>query len=367
MTEIQQDLTKESSKHVRHALRHASRPPSPPAAAASSGSSGPTPNGVNGEDGLERIAAGHAELERLASERVVLAKRVVALVTRTRTRLEGDLVRIGVLQGEVDVKVATGAATPTMATMAAAAAAAATTTTATTMTAMATTTPPPEMYVLHGRNPAVAISESLRHALSGGDGPSPKSEYGGGRGRGRCADDDGTERRVQTSIKLPSTTGTGYARSRLSRQIHPVRSALEEEGDADAEGEEEDAEGEEVEEGDGEEGDDQQIYCFCQKLSYGEVSCVCCASVCAGMLKDADDCMRQRGVSVSMGRCTVVLWMYTLSRLHSSISSAFSSNHLFPTGGTVQYAAAVRGGRSEAMRPEIMVLFVLIFTVQNNQ
>ena len=232
---------------------------------------------MNGEDGLERIAAGHAELERLASERVALAKRVVALVTRTRTRLEGDLVRIGVLQGEVDVKVATGAATPTMATMAAAAG---TTTTATTLTAIATTTPPPEMYVLHGRNPAVAISESLRHALSGGDGPSPKSEYGGD-GHRPCADDDGTERRVQTSIKLPSTTGTGYARSRLSRQIHPVRSALEEEGDADAEGEEEDAEGEEVEEGDGEEGDDQQIYCFCQKLSYGEVSGVLCECVLA--------------------------------------------------------------------------------------
>ena len=43
-------------------------------------------------------------------------------------------------------------------------------------------------------------------------------------------------------------------------------------GDADAEGED-DAEGEEAgEDGEGEDGEDKQIYCFCQKLSYGEVS-----------------------------------------------------------------------------------------------
>jgi chromatin modification-related protein YNG2 len=83
------------------------------------------------------------------------------------------------------------------------------------------------------------------------------------------------ERRLgsQTSIKLPSPApaqsvgvgGAGYARSRLSRQIHPPR-AVDDGGDA--EGEEE--EGEE-EEGEGDDVEDKQIYCFCQKLSYGEV------------------------------------------------------------------------------------------------
>ena len=151
--EIQHDLTKESSKYVRHAVRNSSPP--------SVGVNGTTSTGSE-EEQQNKIAAGHAELEKLANERVALAMRIVSLVKRTRTRLEGDLVRIAILQGEVEKG---GVGAPVLGG-----------------TAMANgggVGESGEIYVMHGRNAAVAISESLRHALSGGAGaggePLPKS------------------------------------------------------------------------------------------------------------------------------------------------------------------------------------------------
>lgn len=97
----------------------------------------------------------------------------------------------------------------------------------------------------------------------------------------RFPTDDFVERRVGTgaSIKLtpvgtptknrsasPTVAATANAhthqRSRLSRQIHPREDVdMDAEGDEDAEGEEGDA-------------DDETLYCFCQKQSYGDVSSV---------------------------------------------------------------------------------------------
>ena len=75
---------------------------------------------------------------------------------------------------------------------------------------------------------------------------------------------------------MPQTTGAIGQRSRLSQQVHPAttgrgRRATASVGpDAD-----EDAEGEEDVEDDGMEdngdADDQALYCFCQKMSYGEM------------------------------------------------------------------------------------------------
>lgn len=69
-----------------------------------------------------------------------------------------------------------------------------------------------------------------------------------------------------TSIKLPSPVPPSvspipsYARSRLSRQIHPPRKADEDVVAVSVEPEvEEDA-------------DDETLYCFCHKQSHGDVS-----------------------------------------------------------------------------------------------
>ena len=64
-------------------------------------------------------------------------------------------------------------------------------------------------------------------------------------------------------------------RSRLSHQAHPRNSPVRPRRATSLFGPDEDAEGEDDLEENGEEGgdpEDQEIYCFCQKLSYGEVS-----------------------------------------------------------------------------------------------
>ena len=80
------------------------------------------------------------------------------------------------------------------------------------------------------------------------------------------------------SIKLPSPAPVNqYApsqRSRLSHQAHPRNSPARRRATSLL-GADEDAEGEDDLEENGEENgdpEDKEIYCFCQKLSYGEVS-----------------------------------------------------------------------------------------------
>jgi chromatin modification-related protein YNG2 len=184
------------------------------------GISEPTSPDVNGHNGtpsskahlVPRIAAGYGELERLGREKVALANRIVVLIGRVRTRLEGDLGRVGVLQGEVVPSGSVGS----------------------------------EVHVVHGRNPVTAISESLRNAL--GEGPAQKSELS-------LVLKSWVLMIVERRLGVPKT----QPRSRLSRQMAVESGEGEGEGEEDGEGEE----GEEVE--------DQEIYCFCQKLSYGEV------------------------------------------------------------------------------------------------
>ena len=69
--------------------------------------------------------------------------------------------------------------------------------------------------------------------------------------------------------------GTTAPRSSLSRQVHPRQSPIRSRRvHASAGPDDEDAEGEEdVEDGgeDGADAEDQELYCYCQKLSYGEV------------------------------------------------------------------------------------------------
>jgi hypothetical protein len=92
-----------------------------------------------------------------------------------------------------------------------------------------------------------------------------------------------SERRIG-SIKLPSPAPVSAlpGRSRLSRQAQPATGVDEDGDDIDAEGEED------AEEEEGEEGEDKGIYCFCQKMSYGEVS-VCGSAIRHG----GDDCAAQ--------------------------------------------------------------------------
>jgi len=47
------------------------------------------------------VASLYVEVDRIGSEKIALAQRIVDLMARTRTRLDVDLARVGVLQGEI--------------------------------------------------------------------------------------------------------------------------------------------------------------------------------------------------------------------------------------------------------------------------
>ncbi|KAJ7169478.1 hypothetical protein C8R46DRAFT_896488 [Mycena filopes] len=275
--DLQQEIDRDSSRYIRHSLKASnsassstSVSPSPAASRAPSPKSMLLPG---------KISAAYAEINELSVEKIALAQRIIELVSRTRARLDADLTKVRVLQGELPE--------PTFAP---------TGTSRVPRTPSAASVPLLEtdnIYSGSARNPASQISESLRTALGASASlPDMRQQVPVAPVlpvASISAAPPQKKRRitttVPTSIKLApvaSPTATprrsaspltsaavanshshnSHKRSRLSRQIHP-----REDVDMDAEGEE-----------DGE-GEDENLYCFCQKQSYGDM--IAC---------DNDDC-----------------------------------------------------------------------------
>ncbi|EGO02227.1 hypothetical protein SERLA73DRAFT_178071 [Serpula lacrymans var. lacrymans S7.3] len=212
-------------------------------------------------------------LNALAAEKIVLATRIVELISRARARLEHDLGRVLVLQGEPDPAATVSA--PALAAIGAG------------------TTGVNAEYVLGGRNPAQQITESLRNAFAGGAGIASGGSgvgVGAGAGMNRMAvavggpEFGGAQKKrklntLQGSIKLPSPAPAslynpalnhhGRGRRRRARDASSDNDADDYDFGDEGMGEEEGEGGEEG--GEGEEVDDKALYCFCQKLSYGEM------------------------------------------------------------------------------------------------
>lgn len=99
---------------------------------------------------IEKLKDAQTKLSALSDEKIALASRIVDLLSRKRARLEYDLGRVLVLQGETDpasVFAGAAASTPIAASGLGSATAG---------------------YVLGGRNPVAQINESLRNAFAGG-------------------------------------------------------------------------------------------------------------------------------------------------------------------------------------------------------
>jgi chromatin modification-related protein YNG2 len=61
----------------------------------------PPPNDSNSKAHLPgRISAAYAEIEALTNEKNSIARQIIELLTRTRARLDGDLSKVRILQGE---------------------------------------------------------------------------------------------------------------------------------------------------------------------------------------------------------------------------------------------------------------------------
>lgn len=130
--ELQQEIDRDSARYIRHSIRSSSSPtPTDPAQRA------PSPKTV----GLPaKIQTSYAEIQELSNDKCDLAQRLIDLITRTRARLDADIVKVKCLQGEVpETTTSLGKAISSA--------------------ALGVDFGP------SGRNPAQQISESLRNAL----------------------------------------------------------------------------------------------------------------------------------------------------------------------------------------------------------
>jgi len=93
LTELQQEAAKEASRYIRHSGR--STPGAPP---------NPKDTAIH-----ETVKEYYAQIEQLADEKLVLAQRVVDLISRARAKLDHELSRVLVQQGEDPTVVVTPA------------------------------------------------------------------------------------------------------------------------------------------------------------------------------------------------------------------------------------------------------------------
>ncbi|KAH8096709.1 hypothetical protein BXZ70DRAFT_1009703 [Cristinia sonorae] len=251
--ELQQEINKESAKYMRHSSRGA--------------------QAVNQKDLAipQLVRAHYAEIDKLSDEKLALAERIVRLIGRAQVRLEVDLQKVLVLQGEEPI--------PTQAT-------------ASYFANAATRTPMTQ--VLDDLRSAVSVPTTASVATPPPFTPSSST-----------AAPPAKRPRTAATIKMPSpapvptaasssrVTGggppgsavsvvTSQRVSRLSQQVHPrqspsrttrrVTASVGPDPDEDAEGEDEP---EDAAEDLGEVEEDKEIYCFCRKLSYGEFHLPC--------------------------------------------------------------------------------------------
>ncbi|KAI0267653.1 hypothetical protein BC834DRAFT_968593 [Gloeopeniophorella convolvens] len=223
--ELQQEISKETSKYIRHSLR-----------------SGASPLSTKDEQLPQKVVQNYAEIDQLAQEKIKLAERLGVLIQRARTRLDYDLRRVLILQGE---------------------------------------DPGQSNFVSTTRNPIQQVSESLRLAMAEASPIVPPTPVVVPAAQAQTQ----KKRKVTgasstASIKLPSPAPIAVPalpqRTRLaqqqSRRASPARGR---QAPPEPVGLDEDAEGEDdVEEGNGDEDEDNEdktLYCFCQKMSYGEM------------------------------------------------------------------------------------------------
>ncbi|KAI0776184.1 hypothetical protein BD413DRAFT_262380 [Trametes elegans] len=236
--ELTEEIRKETQKYFRHSSKNAGQ--------ALSGKDVAIPDAVN---------AMYAEVDALAAEKIALSERLVRIFERAMSRLNHDIQRILKLQGDDPGLPAT------------------------------------QQFLSNMENTVQHLQTNLRAATAAVESPSASIS---------AAPPPQKRRRVTTtasagSIKLPSPVpvssgsyggggasasgggggSSGAQKSGLSRQVHPRQSPIRSRRAHTSAGpDDEDAEGEDDLDEAGEEGgdaEDQELYCYCQKLSYGEM------------------------------------------------------------------------------------------------
>ncbi|CAK5265259.1 unnamed protein product [Mycena citricolor] len=265
--ELQQEIDRETSRYIRHALKPSPTPvsssPSPASGSNPTASRDPSPKSAHVPG---KVSTLYATIHTLSSEKIALAQRIIDLVTRTRARLDADLTKVRVLHGELpDPRSGTPASDVEL------------------VYSGAARTPNMAVGVGSNANAAAQISESLRSAMVGSSSmsdlrqqalvtPSTPVSAGPAVKKRRVNAATPAIKLVPVSTPTPprrsaspltsavssSAAANSQKRSRLSRQI-PLDDPIDVEEDG--------------------EGEDEGLYCFCQKQSYGDM--IAC---------DNDDC-----------------------------------------------------------------------------
>ncbi|KAG6868720.1 hypothetical protein C0993_011658 [Termitomyces sp. T159_Od127] len=89
--DLQQEIDRDAAKYIRHSIRASTSVPSSPSSRAPSPKSNALP---------AKIEAAYAEIDRLSAEKITIAQTLIDLITRTRARLDSDLAKVRILQGE---------------------------------------------------------------------------------------------------------------------------------------------------------------------------------------------------------------------------------------------------------------------------
>lgn len=177
ITELHQEIDKDAARYIRHSRRSStstpmpmttissstnpitSLPDSPSASSSRAGSVAPsigTPISIP-----TKISASYDEIQELAVEKVALAEKLIELITRTRAKLDVDISKVRLLQGDPPDLVAAQASVSLnikpAGLMALTGLAAASVNGASASV---------ESFGAPGKNPALAISESLRNAMT---------------------------------------------------------------------------------------------------------------------------------------------------------------------------------------------------------
>ncbi|CAA7271140.1 unnamed protein product [Cyclocybe aegerita] len=288
--ELQQEIDKDAAKYIRYARRASSSPmplttmnvrgttpsTSTPSAESPSSRAG-SPKAAGAQIAIpDKITASYAEIQELAAEKCALAERLIEIIARTREKLDVDIAKVRLLQGESPEVIAASSVASSLAQKPLVMIGASSVGSHASLGGLG----------VPGSNPALAISESLRNALgmtpavevsgrgavasgvSSAPSPTPSTGYSNKRRRTATATSikispapSPSRRRSSSPAAVAAPTHT-QQRSRLSRQIHPPPDDMD--MDADADGDDDDADMEE-------EVEDERLYCFCQKQSYGDM------------------------------------------------------------------------------------------------
>jgi len=219
--ELLQDIAKESAKYIRHSSRGGA---------------------LNPKDAAipQTVKESYLKIDQIADEKLLLAQRIVDLIARARARLDHELARVLIQQGEDPAN------------------------------------QPNPIPALPKKNAVQEIRETLRSVLVREATPVPSLVTAGATSSNKRRKTTVTAptNTVKHPSPAPSNIYTGSQRSSRLATAQSRQSPFRMRRTSPSVEQDEDAEGEDDVEDGGEEGadpEDKTLYCFCQKLSYGEV------------------------------------------------------------------------------------------------